>query len=124
MAAYVDIFGAAMPPDAEGTREVRLFASVGSHDERSDDTDVRDANHAVEIVRSLCGDGISEGAPPKGAARLWVVTIRVDGSRRGRSSYRCEYRRFAGCPLNCVGEMMDVYRELKRLLRRAGKEIQ
>lgn len=123
MAAYVDIVAAAMPPDADGARAVRLFAAVGAHGERGGGTDVRDANHALEIVRALCGDGIDEGTPPKGARPLWVVTVRVARTRRGCASYSCEYRKFTAVPLECVAEMMAVHRELKRVLRRARREM-
>lgn len=122
MAAYVKIEAVAMPADAFGRCAVRVFAGVGSATTRADDTDVRDANHAREIVRGLCGDGITDGEPPDGAVHLWTITICVCKTRRGLASYRCGYRKCHGCPLQCVAEMMDIYKEVKRVLRSARKE--
>lgn len=118
----VRIEGAAMPPDAAGMREVRLFA-YSVRDAGETDTDLRDGNHCREIVRRLCGDGIAEGTPPPGSSVLWRVSVRVGGSRRGRASYSCDYRKFAGCPLAGAAEMMEIYREIKRVLRNARKEL-
>lgn len=119
----VRIEGAAMPPDGHGMREVRLFA-YSVRDEGATDTDLRDGNHSREIISRICGDGITAGVPPKEAWTLWRVFIRVGKSRRGAAVYSCDYRKFLGCPLSCAAEMMDVYAEIKRVLRNAKKELQ
>lgn len=119
----VRIEGAAMPPDAAGMREVRLFAyAVRGAGET--DTDLRDGNHCREIVARLCGGGIAAGTPPKEAWTLWRVSVRVGKSRRGRAAYSCDYRKFTGCPLSGAAEMMDVYHEIKRVLRNARRELE
>lgn len=119
----VRIEGAAMPPDSNCLREVRLFA-YAVRDASETDTDLRDGNHCREIVKRLCGDGITAAMPPRDAWTLWRVYIRVSKSRRGRAVYSCDYRKFIGCPFPCAAEMMDVYHEIKRVLRNAREELE
>lgn len=118
----VRIEGAAMPLDSNGLRTVRLFA-YAVRDAGDTDTDLRDGNHCREIAKRLCGDGIEAAVPPRDAWTLWRVYIRVSKSRRGRAVYSCDYRKFIGCPLAGAAEMMDVYHEIKRVLRNAREEL-
>lgn len=116
----VRIDGVVMPPDEHGLREVRLFA-YAVRDEGATDTDLRDGNHCREIVGRLSGDGITDGTPPDGVTSLWRVSLRVWKSRRGRSEYALDYFKFPGCPLSCAAEMMDLFHDVKRVLRTAKK---
>lgn len=119
----VRIEGAAMPPDSNGLRTVRLFAYT-MRAAGETDTDLRDGNHCAAIVKRICGDGIEAAMPPKDAWTLWRVYIRVSKSRRRIANYSCDYRKFIGCPLACAAEMMDIYHEIKRVLRNAREELE
>lgn len=118
MAAMVEIVAAAMPPDEDGRRAVDLFA-FAPFATGGANTDLRDGNHAREVIRRICGQGITDARPPQNAEELWRVVLRITHTRRGLASYAVDYRRRPGCPLECVGEMMGIYREIKRVLRNA-----
>lgn len=100
-----------------------MFAYV-VEDAGETDTDVRDGNHCREIAGRLCGDGIEAAMPPRDAWTLWRVVVRVSKSRRGRAVYSCDYRKFTGCPLAGAADMMNVYHEIKRVLRNAKRELE
>lgn len=113
--------------DAKGRkaryRPVKVFAYVRreAEGERVDDS-VQSANHALQIVRRLCGDAIEEGEPPKGEGHtpLFTVQIQVSNTHRHVSSYRAAYQKLDGkCPLPVIGMMMDIYHAIKRVMRQA-----
>lgn len=131
----VEIIAVAMPPeettDRKGrivrSRPVKTFAYVRreTEGERVDDT-VQSANHALQIVRRICGDAITEGEPPKGEGHtpLFTVQLQVSNTHRRVSSYRAAYRKMEGkCPLPVIEMMMDVYHAIKRVLRAAREDL-
>lgn len=82
---------------------------------------LRDCNHATDCVRQLVGtDGAWSEGRPDGKRTLFEISLGIGDTRRGTSTYRgCDYRRLPGCP-NAVAEAgMEIYAELKRVLRRA-----
>lgn len=88
--------------------------------ERGDADTVRDANHALDIVRKLAGDGgqyFKEGTPPKDARRLFSVWMQISNTHKGTSRYHADYQRLPGCPQSVAGAMMDIYRAIKSVLR-------
>lgn len=131
----VEIVAVAMPPedsaDEKGrlvrSRPVRTFAYVRreSDGERVDDS-VQSANHALQIVRRICGDAITEGEPPKGEGHtpLFTVQLQVSNTHRRVSSYRAAYRKLEGkTPLAVIKMMMDIYHAIKRVLRSAREYL-
>lgn len=85
---------------------------------------VQDYNHCLDIVRELVGtDGAWVDGRPAGKRVLFRIALGVDETRRGESVYRgARYQRIEPCPLNVAQAGMEVYGELKRLLRRAKRE--
>ena len=89
------------------------------------DGSLRDNNHVREIVREFArgNEGAVSTRPPADGERvLFEVVLHVMDTRRGTSSYfGCDYRQVQPCP-HCVAEAgMDIYRQIKRLLRRARR---
>lgn len=131
----VEIVAVAMPwetsTDAKGrtvrSRPVKTFAYTRceADGERADDS-VLSANHALQIVRRICGDAIAEGEPPKGEGHtpLFTVQLQVTDTHRRTSSYRAAYRKLDGrTPLAVIGMMMDIYHAIKRTLRSARDDL-
>lgn len=127
----VSIDAVAMPPEETAdrfrrVRPIRIFAYVRpeSDGERLDDS-VQSSNHALQIVRKLCGDAITDGEPPNDGvcARLFTVQLQVSNTHRRTSSYRVAYRRLGNCPLPCIEMMMDIYRAIKRVIRSARDDL-
>ena len=108
-------------------REGKPYAQIYCYTaaERGDEERVRDVNHAVEIARGIVGDGphLKSGVPTKGLARLFDIYINVTHTRRGTAQYRADYRRYFGCPVRVAGEMMEIYREIKKVLRGARDSL-
>lgn len=121
----------AMPPGADGAREVRHFAYTSDADDPANlGGSVRDGNNALDIVRQLVGKSGTrgetswhEGEPPRSSdvQPLWEVTIRIFRSRPRISSYQVDYHKHDGCPLKAVASMLAVYRAIKRAFRN-GKD--
>lgn len=122
----------AMPPDADGAREVRHFAYTSDADDPANlGGSVRDGNNALDIVRQLVGSTDEEraesswyeGEPPRSpdVRTLWEVTIRIFRSRPRISRYQVDYRKHDGCPMKAVASMLAVYRAVKRAFRN-GKD--
>ena len=124
----------AMPPGNDGCA-VQLFAyhREETSDERRDDS-VQSANHALQIVESLCykekshADGeavIMKGEPPCSPNHkpLWIIQLQVRNTHRGISSYHADYHKFTGCPNDCAVYMMEVFSTVKHVLRRARNDL-
>ena len=89
------------------------------------DGSLRDNNHVREIIETFTrgNEGlISNAAPSDGERVLFEIVLHVCATRRGTSSYfGCDYRQHQPCP-HCVAEAgMDIYLQIKRLLRRARR---
>ena len=68
--------------------------------------------------------GEAENRPPaEGERVMFEIVLHVCETRRGRSNYfGCDYRQVQPCP-HCVAEAgMEIYLQIKHLLRRARKE--
>ena len=90
------------------------------------DGSLRDNNHVREIVRELThgNEGTVRNRPPADGERVMFENVlHVCETRRGKSNYfGCDYRQIQPCP-HCVAEAgMDIYVQIKHLLRRARKE--
>lgn len=90
------------------------------------DGSLRDNNHVREIVREFTHgneDAVRNRPPADGERVLFEIALHVRDTRRGTSSYfGCDYRQIQPCP-HCVAEAgMDIYGQIKRLLRRARRE--
>ena len=130
----VNIEAVAMPP-RDGAHAVQLFAySREETDADRRDDSVKSANHAWQIVESLCGKAerrspgeavILRGEPPRTAGHvpLWIVQLQVRNTHRGISTYRADYHKFIGCPNDCAEYMMEVYATIKHVLRGARNEL-
>lgn len=123
----VNIEGVANPADANGVREIvpYVYTSQGC---RATPSEVRDANHAREIVRRLCvPDSVFVDAePPRSSGHdpMWIVQVSVLGTRQKITRYRVAYHKFDGCPLSAIGWMMDIYHAIKRILKSSRKELE
>ena len=120
----VTIEAVAMPAK-DGMREIRPFVYTMS-DGRETPSEVRDANHAKQIVENLTTkDSVFiAGEPPRTPARdtMWVVQISVLATRHKFTHYRIGYKKFNGCPLSAIGWMMEIYHAIKRILKSSRKE--
>lgn len=125
----------AMPP-TDGACAVQLFAYTREETstERQDNTTVQSANHALQIVDSLCykerehADGeatIKRGEPPRTEEHtpLWIIQIQVRNTHHGIATYRSDYHKFVGCPNDCAEYMMEVYAVVRGVIRRARKDL-
>lgn len=89
------------------------------------DGSLRDNNHAAEIVREFARG--NEDAvlmrPPRGDERaMFEVVLCVRATRRGTSTYfGCDYRQIQPCPHCVAAAGMEIYAEIKRLLKRARR---
>ena len=114
----------AMPPE-NGMREVKRFAYTLEESKETPESvrgdSLQDANHALDIVKQITGASIIEGVPPKGGAYtpMYVIQIQVSGTHKKHSHYRTEYHKFNGCPLNVIADMMDIYAEVRSILKGA-----
>ena len=122
----VVIESVALPPKPEtpDARLVQLFAYTREEAGEANRTDtVRDANHALQIVKRLVGGVIAEGAPPReNVVPLWTIQLQVSGTRRVHSCYRVAYRKHGGCPLPHIDLMMETYHAIKRVLRECRED--
>lgn len=90
------------------------------------DGSLRDNNHVLDIVREFThgNEGMVRNRPPEDGERvMFEIVLYVCATRRGTSNYfGCSYRQIQPCP-HCVAEAgMDIYLQIKHLLRRARKE--
>ena len=123
----VNIEGVAQPADANGIREIVPYVYT-SQDSRETHSEVRDANHAREIVRRLClPDSVFVDAePPRGDGYdpMWIVQISVLGTRQKVTRYRTGYHKYDGCPLAAIGYMMDIHAAIRKILKNSRKELE
>lgn len=117
----ITIEAVADPPE-NGMREVKRYAyrqKEGPNAVNPGDS-LRDANHALEIIKQIIGDGIIESTPPRGPdyLPLFLIQLQVSNSHKMYSSYRLDYRKLNGCPLNVIADMMDIHATIRRVLRR------
>ena len=123
----VNIEGVAKPADANGIREIVPYVYT-STDDRETPSEVRDANHAREIVRRLCipESVFVDSEPPreKGYDPMWIVQISVLGTRQKITRYRTGYHKYDGCPLAAIGYMMDIHAAIRRILKSSRKELE
>lgn len=90
------------------------------------DGTVRDNNHVQEIVRMFVRgneDVVMTSAPGEDDKVLFEMWMFVRDTRRNGSGYfGWDYAQRPGCP-QCVAEAgMYIYRQLKHVLRKAGRE--
>lgn len=124
----------AMPPDADGAREVRHYAYTSEADDPANlGGTVRDANNALDVVRRLVGraeereiSGWYEGEPPGSpdVQPLWSIAIRIFASRPRVSRYQVTYCRRNGCPLRCTHVMMATYHAVKRAFKNGRRALE
>lgn len=123
----VNIEGVAQPADANGIREIVPYVYT-STDDRETPSEVRDANHAREIVRRLCvpESVFVDAEPPRGDGYdpMWIVQISVLGTRQKVTRYRTGYHKFDGCPLAAIGYMMDIHAAIRKILKSSRKELE
>ena len=123
----VNIEGVACPADANGIRSIVPYVYT-SADERETPSEVRDANHAREIVRRLCipESVFVDAEPPRGDGYdpMWIVQISVLGTRQKVTRYRTGYHKFDGCPLAAIGYMMDIHAAIRKILKNSRKELE
>ena len=123
----VNIEGVAQPADANGIRSIVPYVYT-MEDDRATPSEVRDANHAREIVCHLCVPGavFVDAKPPRGDGYepMWIVQISVLGTRQKITRYRTGYHKFDGCPLAAIGYMMDIYAAIRKILKNSRKELE
>ncbi len=123
----VNIEGVAQPADANGIREIVPYVYT-SADSRETPSEVRDANHAREIVRRLCipESVFVDAEPPRGEGYdpMWIVQVSVLNTRNKITTYRTGYHKYDGCPLAAIGYMMDIYAAIRKILKNSRKELE
>lgn len=122
----VNIEGVAQPPH-DGIREIVPYVYT-STDDRETPSEVRDANHAREIVCHLCipESVFVDAEPPRGDGYdpMWIVQISVLGTRQKITRYRTGYHKYDGCPLAAIGYMMDIHAAIRKILKNSRKELE
>lgn len=122
----VNIEGVAQPPH-DGIREIVPYVYT-SQDDRETPSEVRDANHAREIVKRLCipESVFVDSEPPRGDGYdpMWIVQISVLGTRQKITRYRTGYHKYDGCPLAAIGYMMDIHAAIRKILKNSRKELE
>lgn len=96
------------------------------HAYRRGEGSIRDENHVREIVKCFLHgneDLISDAAPSADERVLFEIHLGVKNTRRDGSGYfGWDYRRIEPCP-QCVAEAgMDIFHQIKHVLRRAKNE--
>lgn len=93
------------------------------HAFRRGESSVRNDNHVQDIITHFVKDNpILTRAPQDGERALFEVRLFSCGFGRRNNSYKIDYRRIEPCP-QCVAEAgMDIYYQLKSLLRRCRKD--
>ena len=123
----VNIEGVACPADADGIRAIVPYVYT-SQDERETPSEVRDANHAREIVRRLCipESVFVDAKPPRGEGYdpMWIVHVSVLNTRNKITTYRTGYHKYDGCPLAAIGYMMDIHAAIRKILKSSRKELE
>lgn len=89
---------------------------------------VRDCNHATECARVWCETSNGQARqepPPEGWIRLFDVYVGIEQTRRGNSVYRgADYKRYPKCTNGVAQAGMEVYYDLKRVIREAARLAQ
>lgn len=123
----VNIEGVACPADANGIRSIVPYVYT-STDSRETPSEVRDANHAREIVRRLCipESVFVDAEPPreKGYDPMWIVQVSVLNTRNKITTYRTGYHKYDGCPLAVIGYMMDIHAAIRKILKNSRRELE
>lgn len=52
---------------------------------------------------------------------MYVIAVQIYGTHRNVTHYRATDRKFNGCPLNVIEDMMAIYAAIKRALRDCRK---
>jgi hypothetical protein len=116
------IEGVALPP-CGNIRNVETFAYCR---EESGEDSVKAANHARHLVKIITHKGnIHDAEPPReqGYDTLWIVEVSVSGVHRDKAEYSATYRKFNGCPLHIIKEMMRMYATIKKIIRNIYKDM-
>lgn len=117
----------ALPPKpGANVRDTNMYAYLRKETPGEGDGDrVSDANHALAIVKNLCGNLIIDGEPPRGDgySPLWQVELQVFETHKNCSKYRVSYHKENGCPMNAIEYMMAVYGAVKKVLRVALNDM-
>lgn len=90
-----------------------------------DETDmVRDENHAQELITSLvAGNWKNEKPMPDiGFVPWFSIAINITNTRKKKSTYSIDYRKWDRCPFEAISEGMDIYRKIKRNIKKSHKE--
>lgn len=104
------------------TPDEKLFEVFAYLDDNGSGS-IRDANHVTEIVEHLTRTGGHAEKPPAGWREAFVIELGVMDTRRGNSAYvNWDFRQVQPCPHEVAEEGMNIYREIKRVLRRAKNE--
>jgi hypothetical protein len=60
---------------------------------------------------------------PQGSKRLFAVTIKVAKTRKDSEVYEIDYHRYDGCPPHVSVNGMELYREIRKILKNACKAV-
>lgn len=117
---------AVLMPPKDGYREIARYAYTKEETIESERTDsVQDANHALQIVKKLCGEAIREGEPPRGKEYqdLWVIQLQVTRTHKKSSNYRVAYHKHNGCQLVAIEDMMEIYAAINECCEMPSKDV-
>jgi hypothetical protein len=93
-----------------------------------DDATVRDERHTDEVIETLLGKSSQWRNETPVVADDFVpwftVALSISDTRRSKSHYAIDYHKHANCPLGIITLGMDIYRLIKRNIKRAKKRGQ
>lgn len=123
---FIEIWG------RQKTEKVSPFATLYYWDAEyytwylsGEDAALRDERHVEELVESLLSKSSlwrnEQPIETTGFAPWFTVTLGVSGTRRAVSHYSIDYHAHNGCPLAIRSLGMDIYRLVKRNIKKAIK---
>ena len=123
---YIEIWGRRKSERVPGGTRFWWDAECYTWADCGDGASVRDERHTNEIVGSLKAKSSqwrAEKPVETESLKPWfTVALEVSGTRRKVSHYSLDYRAHLNCPLTVRGWGMDIYRLIKRNIKRAIKK--
>lgn len=125
---FVEIWGRQKSAPVPNGKRVWWDAEYYTWSDCDDDASIRDERHVNELVDSLIHKSSlwrNEKPEATDTFKPWfTVAIGVSDTRSRVSHYTVDYHAHAGCPLEIIDFGMNIYRLIKRNIKRALKRGQ
>lgn len=106
----------------QGTR-IYWDAEYYTYTKATEDSSVRDEQHARDVMKTLVGKSSSwkneEPVAQEGFSPWFTIVISISNTRRRTSHYSVDYMSHASSPLGVRGVGMEIYRTIKRNIKRS-----